>query len=152
KDKKIVFDQRDKRWMDVLEWLSTETGLPLICPTKPTGSFTFIAPIVNGAQKKYTIPEIIDIINEGLLLQKLVLFRREASLMVLPAEQAIDPMLVQLVKVEDLPNRGSTEIVKITYQLTKTVAEDVKKEVEQQMGPFGKVIALGRLNQLVLLD
>src|SRR5262249_41289142 len=56
------------------------------------------------------------------------------------------------VKVEDLPNRGSTEIVKITYQLTKTVAEDVKKEVEQQMGPFGKVIALGRLNQLVLLD
>src|SRR5262245_54703973 len=58
KDKKIVFDQRDKRWMDVLEWLSTETGLPLICPTKPTGSFTFIAPIVNGAQKKYTIPEI----------------------------------------------------------------------------------------------
>src|SRR5947208_6564013 len=60
-EKKVRFEFRDKRWGDVLEWLSEQTGLPVMAVNKPTGTFTFVAPKVNGVTREYTIPEVIDI-------------------------------------------------------------------------------------------
>src|SRR5262245_12062209 len=43
-EKKVRFEFRDKRWQEVLEWLTEQTGLNVISVNKPTGTFTFIAP------------------------------------------------------------------------------------------------------------
>src|SRR5262245_57020173 len=62
-----LVDMRDERWSKGLECVCDTTGLPVIpVVSSPTGSFNFI----NPKGKKYTIPEIIDIINDGLAIQK----------------------------------------------------------------------------------
>src|SRR5262249_3657770 len=75
-DKKIAFSMDGKPWKQVFAWLTEETELPVTCNGFPQGSFTFIGP----PKKTYTIPEIIDIINDALLsgsaTQKYVLLLR----------------------------------------------------------------------------
>ena len=48
----------------MFEWLADKTSLPFISPSLPAGTFNFVGP----KEKKYTIPQIIDIINDSLLL------------------------------------------------------------------------------------
>src|SRR4051794_29533987 len=69
-EKAVAFEMRDKPWGSVLEWLSDQTGLPVLTNHKPAGTFTFIAPRLGGSPRKYTIPEVIDLLNEALLNQK----------------------------------------------------------------------------------
>lgn len=146
--KAVAFEMRDKPWKSVLEWLSNETGLPVITTATPTGTFSFYG----NPKKKYTIAEVIDVINEALMSQKFILLRRDASFTVVPADVAIDPAIVPRVRVDDLASRGATEIVQVIVQLKSLVAEDIAPEVMKMMGPFREVTALNQSNQLVLQD
>src|SRR4051794_27227093 len=71
---RFAFELRDADWTGeggVLAWLSDKTGLPVITSLKPAGRFTFEPP--RGANApRYTIPEIIDILNETLEKQNLI--------------------------------------------------------------------------------
>ena len=149
-EKMISFEMRDKPWGQVLEWFSDQSSLPFIGNIKPTGTFTFIAP--RGAPKQYTIPQIIDILNEALLNQKYVLIRRTASFTLMPADEKIDPAILPRIAIEDLEQRGNTELVSVVLPLTSLVAEDVAPEVKKMMGPFGDVVAMAKANQLVMQD
>jgi general secretion pathway protein D len=152
-EKRIKFEFQNKPWNQVFEWLSDQTGLPFASNIKPTGSFTFIAPKGSvGATQGYTIPEIIDILNEVLLQQKFIIIRREATFMVLPADEKIDPTLVPRVAIDELKGRGNTEIISTVLQLNTLVAEDVQPEVKRQLGPFGEVTTLAKSNQLLIQD
>src|SRR5438874_6989525 len=109
--KTVKFEFRDARWQDVLDWFSKEAHLPYISNYKPTGSFNFIPEkLANGQNREYTLPEVIDILNDALILQKFILIRRVASFMVIPADEKIDPALLPRIAVEDLPKRGKTEL------------------------------------------
>src|SRR5438105_2663572 len=66
--KKIKFEKRSQPWGQVLEWLSDQSGLPLITKTMPTGTFSFVGS--KSGNNEYTLPEVIDIINEALLTEK----------------------------------------------------------------------------------
>jgi beta-lactamase regulating signal transducer with metallopeptidase domain len=74
------FEVRDKPWSEVFEWLSEQTGLPVMMSNdnKPSGKFTYISP----KNKAFTIPQIIDILNESLEKQNYLLFRRGENLYV----------------------------------------------------------------------
>jgi len=146
--KTVSFEMRDKPWKNVLEWLSNETGLPVITTATPTGTFNFYG----NPKKKYTIPEVIDVINEGLLEKKFVLIRKDASFTIVPADLQVDPSIVPQIRVEDLKNRGNTEIVQVFVDLRSLVAEDVAGEVRKMMGPFAEVTAMTKTNQLLLQD
>src|SRR5205085_7372155 len=98
------------------------------------------------------IPEVIDIINEVLLQQKWLLIRREATFMLVPADEKVDPTLVPRVTVDELKGRGNTEIASTVLSLNTLVAEDAAPEVKRIMGPFGEVTVLSKSNQLVLQD
>src|SRR5205823_14175840 len=88
--KTYKFEFRDKRWTDVLDWFTQISGLQFHSPYKPTGTFTSIAPkLANVQPREYTIPEIVDILNEALLLQKFLLIRREATYTIIPADEKI---------------------------------------------------------------
>jgi type II secretory pathway component GspD/PulD (secretin) len=150
--KTYTFEMRSKPWAQVIEWLSDITGMPFIGPYLPTGTFNFIG----SAKKGYTVPEIIDIINEALLsnkdTQKYILVRRERSFTLLPADEPIDALLMQTIKLEDLAGRGNTELVSVVLPLRSLVAEDVVSSIQKMLGPFGSVTVLEGTNRLVLLD
>lgn len=151
-EKKVRFEFRDKRWAEVLEWLVDQTGMQVISPNKPAGTFTFIAPKVDGKPREYTIPEVIDIINEALSQQKFMLLRREASYTIVLADDVINDWILPRIRTEDLPARGKTEMVSTVLQLNALVAEDMVPEVRKMMGPFGDVVALTKSNQLLMKD
>src|SRR5207249_3798499 len=134
-EKRVRLEFRDKRWADVLDWFRDQVGVPFISNYKPTGTFTFTPEkLPNGQQREYTIPEVIDILNQALQLQKFILIRREASFMILPADERIDPAVLPRIRVEDLPTRGKTEYVSVVVQLGNLKAEDVAADVKKLMG------------------
>jgi type II secretory pathway component GspD/PulD (secretin) len=148
KGKTFSFEVRSKPWGQVLEWLSDETGLPVVTTRKPVGTFTFVP----REPKKRTLSEVIDMINETLAGQKLLLIRRDKSFNLVPTDEKIDPSLVPRVAIDDLASRGKTELVSVVVPLRKLKAADIAGDLEKLVGPFGKVTALGRLNQLVVQD
>jgi hypothetical protein len=82
-DKKVKFEMRDKPWSQVFEWLSDQTGLPVIMSneSKPTGTFTYVPR--KNSPKEYTIPQVIDILNQSLDQQNYLLVRRGENLFVI---------------------------------------------------------------------
>jgi RNA polymerase sigma factor (sigma-70 family) len=155
-EKQYAFSMDNVPWKVVLEWLSDQTGLPYVSNFKPEGTFTFIPPRVSGAVKQYTIPEIIDVLNEALqsgsTQRKYVLIRRERSLLLLPADEKIDPTLVPRVGVAELAKHGRRELVKVAVPLIVLAAKDLAPDVKKMLGPFGEVIALDKANQLIVQD
>jgi type II secretion system protein D len=154
-EKPISFEMRNKPWPDVLEWLADQSGLEVVSSQKPTGTVTFIAP--RNKAKKYTIPQIIDILNEQLMAQKMVLVRRTNSFTILSSAGPIDSALLPRVEVGDLANRGDTELVTLVLPLNALVAEEIVPEVKTMLGITGNgppgvanVTPLERSNQLIL--
>jgi general secretion pathway protein D len=148
-EKAFVFEMRAKPWNTVFEWLSDKTGRPFISQTLTIpGTFNFIGP----KDKKYTVPQIIDVINDALLVHKWVMLNRGTSFTIVAADEKIDPALVPRIAMTELPEHGNTEIVSTVYQCKSLVAEDSAPEVKKQMGPFGEVIILHKANQLILQD
>ncbi|MFM8931326.1 MAG: hypothetical protein ACKOS8_05545, partial [Gemmataceae bacterium] len=151
-EKRIVFNMESQRWSQVFQWLVDQTGLKYASSYIPQGSFTFKSP----EGKKYTIGEIIDIINEGLNSnpdqQRYLLIRRETSFVLVPADERIDPTLIPRITLEELPGRGKTEVVTLVYSLNTLVAEEIAPEVKRLMGKYGEVVPLSRANQLVMQD
>jgi type II secretory pathway component GspD/PulD (secretin) len=136
-------------WVDVLDWYGKETGLVLVTTVKPTGSVTIKPP----KEKKYTLGEVTDLINEALRSQKFVLIRYNATFTIWPADEKIDATLIPPVLVSELPKRGKTEIVLCTVGPFKTIsAPEVVGEVEKMCTPFGKVILFEKQNALQIMD
>lgn len=148
KDDSLTFEMRSMPWASLFEWLSDKTGMPVISTIKPPrGSLNIISP-----KKKYTLAQVMDIINESLLEEKLVLIRGNKSFTLVPAGK-IRPGLVPRVSVPDLDQRGKSEIVSVVLRL-RTIAADKElvDEIKQLQGPFGEIKALTKANQLIVQD
>ncbi|MFM7151377.1 MAG: hypothetical protein ACKO23_16195, partial [Gemmataceae bacterium] len=154
KDEKLhAFNMDKKPWGSVFAWLSERTGKPVIASAaQPTGTFSFTSP----PGKRYSIPEVIDIINDGLLgnsaTQKFYMINRERNFTVVPADEKVDPALLPRILPEDLEERGRTELVQLIMTLKALDAEQQAPEVKRMMGPFGEVSALTASNSLLLQD
>ena len=144
----FTFEVRDMPWGKVFEWLAQETGLPVVGTSSPTGTFSFVP----TASKKYTLGQVVDIINEGLMSKKHLLMRREQTFVIVPADERIDPALVPRVRLDDLSARGQTELVSVVIALEKLAADEFAPELKKLLGPYGEVIVLARANQLVVRD
>jgi hypothetical protein len=149
-----TFSFNNAPWSQVLIWLSEVHGLPIITNYRPTGTFTFIpSKDATGKEyRKYTVPEIIDILNESLLAQKFIIVRRQASLGVYPADEVLDAALIPTARMDDLADRGNTEVVRLVLPLKVLAAESLAPGVRRMLGPFGLVIPLAAANQLILID
>jgi type II secretory pathway component GspD/PulD (secretin) len=149
-EKRLTVSFQNQPWKKVLEWLSEEARLPVIANAFPTGTFTFIGP----PGRRYALPEVIDIINEGLLAnsatQKYYLVNRGQSFTLIPADERLDPALVPTVRPQDLPARGRTEVVRVVVPLLFLKASDLVPELKKLLSPAGEVGTLA--NRLVLQD
>jgi ferric-dicitrate binding protein FerR (iron transport regulator)/tetratricopeptide (TPR) repeat protein len=141
-------------WSKVLEWLRDTSGLPIITPIRPTGSYTFTPPLEpDGKFRKYTVHEICDVLNEELIPNRYVIIPRMASIMIVKADEPLPLELVKSVSLEELDgDLGKTEFVRVNYPLKNLKAEPIEPTVKKAMGPFGQVIPLEEANQLILLD
>jgi hypothetical protein len=123
-------------WTQVISLLTQITEVPFIGGS-PTGAFTFIPPTTDGKEKKYTVPEIIDILNESLLEQKYMIFRRHASITLWSADVPLNPRLwpdFTLLTVDDLPNYGNTEVVNIGFHPQSEPVESLAAVVKKMIG------------------
>jgi len=145
-EKRIAFHMEATPWKKTFEWLASTTGLPVVANQVPTGSFSFISP----RGRTYTIPEVIDIVNEALMASKCILIRRPTVLLLLPADERPDPALIPLIRVEELSKRGKTELVHLVLPLTTLDVKDALDSVKKLLGPFGQASAID--NRLLLRD
>jgi hypothetical protein len=150
KEKTFAFEMRDKPWKQVIEWFVDQSGLAFVGSRTPTGTFSFVGP----PNKRYSLPEIIDILNEALLSQRqpYLLLRGERSFRLIPADEKVDPSLVPRVSLEDLDKRGNTELVSVKMVLKTLKARDLKAELKKICGPFGEVEADEKAISLTVQD
>jgi RNA polymerase sigma factor (sigma-70 family) len=147
-EKTYALEFREVPWRKVFEWYSDVSGLPIISAVMPTGTVTFVAP----KDRRYTLGEITDILNELLLDQKLIILRRPKSFTLLSADELADPGRLPVVPVNDLKHYGNTELVTVVVPLTAVEAKDIAPEIRQLSGPFGRVVLLDKANQLMIHD
>ncbi|QJW99914.1 RNA polymerase sigma factor [Frigoriglobus tundricola] len=135
-------------WKDVLDWYATETGLTMITTVKPTGSVT----IKPGRDRKFTMAEVTDLINETMAQQKFILVRRRMTFFIHPADEKIDPTHVPRIALEDLPKRGRTEIVQVLLPIKGMVVTDTQYELKKLLTPFGQMVPLDKTNAILIMD
>jgi hypothetical protein len=144
-EKRMTFEFRAAPWAKVLEWLSEATGLTLLSTALPPGTFTFIPP---KDSKGYTIPEVIDVLNEALMAKGYLIVRRAQTITLAALDESID--VVPTIALEELGRYGKTELVKVVIPLKVLSSEEIAPEVKKILGPFGSVTALK--GQLVVQD
>jgi type II secretory pathway component GspD/PulD (secretin) len=147
-EKKYTLKMKDVPWKDVLEWFSNESGLTPIYTVRPTGKFTFTPP---KPDTKYTLGEVIDILNEAMASQKFILVRRQVSFTIIPTDEKVDGGSPRY-ELSDLPRLGKTELVQILIPLKSLAVEDTMPEVQKMLTPFGTVSMLQKTNTLVVHD
>jgi type II secretory pathway component GspD/PulD (secretin) len=142
----LQFNFRQARWDIVLEMFAEAAGLSLDLNTKPSGTFSYYD------NAKYTPTEALDILNGYLLQQGHVLVKRDRFLVVVNIDEGIPPNLVPDVAIADLPKRGKNELMRIVLPLEGIDVEEAANEVDELVGPQGKVVALKTSNSLAIQD
>jgi hypothetical protein len=75
-EKQIAVELRDVPWRNVIQWLADETECPVVMGARvPKGTFTF----VGQKRRKYSVQEVIEIINGKLLAKKYFLIQRRQA-------------------------------------------------------------------------
>ena len=145
-EKRFAFSMEAKPWNQVFKWLSDTTGQPVVAASMPAGTFSFISP----KDRTYSIGELVDVLNVGLLGSHFVLIRRPDSWLLVPTDQRLDPSLIQQVRLDELPVRGRSEMVRIVVPLEGAETKDALAAVKSMLGPLGNVLPLG--NRLLIAD
>jgi general secretion pathway protein D len=147
-EKTVTFSFDGKPWPEVLDWFKQESGLAIITTFVPTGS----AKISSDPKKKYTIPEVVDVLNEALAAQNFIIVRRERSFGVYPADVPPPPGILPTVDADDLKHRGKTELVRCTITVKTVLAEQIVPEIKKLLTKgFGTVESFGA-SLLIITD
>ncbi len=139
----VKFDGTD--WSKIIDWLEKETGLMCITKDKPQGSITL------KPNKKYTLGELIDLLNERLEQDNFIILRKSQTFSFYAADQKVPLVHTPNVTREDLMLRGKTEFVQHIIPLVTLQADDVRDQVKKTLSPFGEVQSFGT-DQLLVRD
>lgn len=146
-EESFVIELRDQPWGRVFEWLTDVSGLPVIARPNLAGTVT-----LSSRSRRYTLAEIIDLLNEH-LQPRYLLVRRERSFTLVPGDEKVDLALVRSVRAEDLDGLGRTELVTVAFPLDPSLpAGEIAASVKKLLGPFGEAVADPRGHQLVVRD
>jgi type II secretory pathway component GspD/PulD (secretin) len=144
--KELSFNFRFAPWTDVLELFAEVADLTLDLTEVPPGSFNYYD------DGKYSPTEALDIINGYLQQRGFLLVRRDQFLVVVNVDRPIPPNLVPTVTIEEVPKRGRNELMTVLLPLNGLTPDDVAAEVEQLLGPWGKVVPLSKTGKVLVTD
>ena len=147
-EKTVTVNFKNAPWEVVLDWFATESGLTPIYTVHPTGSVTLQPP----KDRKFTMGEVVDLLNEAMIGQKFILIRRQVSFTIHPSDEKLDTSHVPRIELSELSRRGKTELVQVLLPLKSLAVEDTMPEVQKMLTPFGTVSMLARTNTLVIVD
>lgn len=149
KDATVSFVFDEKPWKSVLEWFAKESGLVFYSTSggMPQGSLT----LKTDPSRKYTISQVVDMLNEALAPQNYIIVRRSQTFTVLPADAKLPKDLLPKITLEELQKKGDTELVEVTYTLKFTSPDEIVTQLQKRKGPFGEIYPLGT-NQIILQD
>ena len=151
KSGELSFNFSGVTWPAVLEWFADEADLALQLDQVPIGSWTFADPT-----RKYSVSEALDVINLALLKRGYCLVRRGRMLQVIDLEeQNADKLiseLAELVRPEQLEERGRSDIVSCVFPLGSMTADAAKEELALMIGPWGRVIVLDSARQVKVTE
>jgi type II secretory pathway component GspD/PulD (secretin) len=143
---KLVFNFRFAPWENVLKWFADQADLRLDLSATPPGVFNYYD------DQEYTVVESLDVLNGYLLQKGFLLVRRDKFLVCLNIDNGIPPNLIPQVTVDELPQRGRNELLSVVLTLEGTDADTAKADIEQLVGPQGKVVPLKKTNRLFITD
>ncbi|HEY2784850.1 MAG TPA: secretin N-terminal domain-containing protein [Fimbriiglobus sp.] len=138
-ERTVSFSFEKKPWGEVIDWFRNESGLVYAGTVTPTGSITIKPP----AGKKYTIPQVVDLLNE-LLEPRYVLVRREQTFTVLPADEPIESSQARMLQDEaELASLGRTEVVQLVAPLVPLTPDEVVPPLKFLLSSFGRIAPFG---------
>jgi type II secretion system protein D len=149
--KDIYMEWDEAPWRKVIEWLADQANLQIATTQYPTGTFSFRP--VKGADKKpmkYSLGEVMDIVNETLQKQNWTVLRTNNFLYVIPASEKIPAHLVPQVNRKELEERGNSEIVRTNVAIKFANAIEIAPDLKKLLGPFGEVTPLTTIGQIQL--
>ena len=144
--KKLMFQFREMKWDDVLDWFASQQDLTLVMDQIPPGTFTY------SDTRSYSPSEGIDLLNSVLMTRNFSLVRREKMLVVMALSDSIPLELLPRVKLEDLIKRGRFELVSVLFPLGGRPVETVLQEVKPFLSSYGRVVPLAQGSQVLVVE
>ncbi|MCL2120244.1 MAG: hypothetical protein FWH27_17650, partial [Planctomycetaceae bacterium] len=135
-------------WRTVIEWFASEAGLSLELESAPPGSFSYR----DETDKTYTIDETFSLLNSYLIRRNFLMFRTAKLLMLANLADGLPDDLIRDVPLEKLDVIGDYEVVRVLFNLTGTTPDVVQTEIQQFLGPQGRVVALPRSQQIYVTE
>ncbi len=144
--KKLMFQFREMKWDDVLDWFAAQQDLTLVMDQIPPGTFTY------SDTRSYSPSEGIDLLNSVLMTRNFTLVRREKMLVVMALSDSIPLELLPRVKLEELVQRGRFELVSVIFPLGGRPIDVVLQEVKPFLSSYGRAVPLARGTQVLVVE
>ena len=143
---KLMFQFREMKWNDVLNWFAGQQDLTLVMDRTPPGTFTY------SDARSYSPSEGIDLLNSVLMTRNFALVRREKMLVVMELSDSIPLELLPRVTLEQLPERGRFELVSVMFPLAGRPIDAVLQEVKPYLSSYGRAIPLAQSGKLLVIE
>jgi type II secretory pathway component GspD/PulD (secretin) len=146
KDGFVQFNFRGQAWLDVLDWYAQISNSSLDWQELPADKLNL------STQRKYTVPEVRDLLNGTLLARGFTMLKRGDVLTVMKLDK-IDPSLVPSVDQDSLEEHLPYDFARVRFKLPDEM--DPAKAVEDAkvlLNPTAKVTPLLASKQLLVID
>jgi hypothetical protein len=143
----VTFNFQEAPWTFVVEELARVSGTDLDWTQLPGDSLNL------RSNKKYTVTEARDIINEHLMARGYaILFDAKNQSMKIVNMDTLNTALVPRVQPEDLDSLPPHDLVKVSFRLDWLMAKDAVEEFKQLLSPKAKLLPLKSTNRLEAID
>ncbi|MBX3421469.1 MAG: hypothetical protein KF752_07935 [Pirellulaceae bacterium] len=143
---KLMFQFRDMKWDQVLNWFASQQDLTLVMDRTPPGSFTY------SDTRAYSAAEALDLLNSVLMTRGFTLVRRERMLTLMELGDGLPIELLPKIRLEQLPERGKFELVTVDFSLDGRPIDSVLAEVKPYLSSYGRVLPLARGSHLLVIE
>ena len=141
----VLLNFQNAPWPVVLRQVAKEAGMDIELRALPAGAFSY-----TDAQPRQ-LRDALDVLNGFLIRDGFILIRHE-RLLLLSAIDAIPFHLVDVIRPEELGDRGSYDLVTVEVGVDDTSAPELAKELESLLSPVGKIVAVDAANKLMVSD
>lgn len=140
-------------WGDVIRWLAEQADMSVHSEVTPPGTFTY-----RDLSRKYTVGEVLDVMNAYLLDSGYSLFRQGRLLRCVNFEEdqamrgELLKELTETISESELANRGRYEPVRVLFSLQRLNPDDVIDQVLELLSVQGTAVSLVTSGQVLVTD